>query len=71
MVTKKMRVLKDREFDAQFNHNNYKRRHQDYDDNNSQDEEAPSELDATKGVTIQNDDGTVTELRSNSQFKNY
>lgn len=51
----------------------YKRRHQDYDDNNSQDEEdeITSPRDHTKGVTIHNDDGTVTELKSNPQFKNY
>lgn len=69
-----MRDLKDAEEDAK-NCCDYKRRNQNYDDNDSQDEdvkEAPeSQLDTTKGITMKNDDGTVTELRSNPQFKNY
>ena len=69
-----MRDLKDAEEDAKSKCV-YKRRNQNYDDNDSQDEEnkdAPeSQLDTTKGITMKNDDGTITELRSNPQFKNY
>lgn len=40
----------------------YKRRTQNYDDNKSQDtdEEDEEKIDPTKGITLQNDDNTVT-----------
>ena len=40
----------------------YKRRTQNYDDNKSQDtdEEDEEKIDPTKGITLQNDDDTVT-----------
>ena len=67
--TKLKRDVKDAVSDQYFQ-NVYKRRQYDYSDDKSQDSE-DDKIDATKGITMQNDDGSVTELDSNPQFKNY